>query len=278
MKKGPRSPAAAAAPPPGDTPGQGGAVHPEPSQLVDHVEGHLAPAVARSVRSHLRTCAPCAATAKAFTQLVRALEAERTERPPHALSDWARALPESVPRSRTAPGAMSARAPRDTGMAVALRRGVAGALRLVADSWNLVAGSLGAGSLAPVPALRSADARATSLGRRRLLFAAQGFDLDLEVDYVGQADPRRLHGQLLPVEGSRAEWQGSEIHLTRAGRSISHARVDRRGEFRLPRVQPGRYRLEIRRSLATRPAALPAGRPTRGPARAGRCASPVIEV
>jgi hypothetical protein len=159
-----------------------------------------------------------------------------------------------------------------------IRRGLAaagaGALRLVADSWALVSEGL-----TPAPALRSGDVRATSLGRRRLLVSARPFELDLEVDYSGHTDPRRLHGQILPLAGPRADWQGSEVLLTAAGRTVSRARIDRRGEFRLARVQPGRYRLEIRPPAVRRPGA-PADAVERGRrgAATGRCASPVIEV
>lgn len=268
MKKDPRSPAAARSDSPGDNPDESGATHPEPSRLVDLVEERLSSTVARSVRSHLGTCEPCAATVAAFAHLVQTLHAERADRPPAALSDWARALPDTVSLGRRAvrPGAI-----RPGGVGATIRRGLAaagaGALRLVADSWALVSEGL-----TPAPALRSGDARATSLGRRRLLFSARPFDLDLEVDYSGQTDPRRLHGQILPLEGPRADWQGSEVLLTAAGRTVSRARIDRRGEFRLFRVQPGRYRLEIRPLAIRRP-----GAPARA-ADAGRCASPVIEV
>ena len=109
MKKDPRSPAAARSDSPGDNPDKSGTLHldlehPEPSRLVELVEERLSPTVARSIRAHLRECEPCAATVAAFAHLVKTLHAERAGRPSTALSDWARALPDTVPMRPRATG------------------------------------------------------------------------------------------------------------------------------------------------------------------------------
>lgn len=212
MKRGPHSPAA---------------IHPDSSRLLDLVEGRLSPARQKSLFEHARGCGRCGEEIAAWESLIGTLRAEALDAPPGHLSEWARRLP----------GMLAPESPR--------RRSL---LRLVADSWGELKAAVGSISpKAPLPAMavRSGGGMLHRLGRRRLLFSTESFDLDLQIDYSGEADPRRLRGQILPVEGPRRLWLGSEVRLDTPRRAVTRARVDRRGEFLMPRVQPGRYRIEI---------------------------------
>ncbi|TPW13500.1 MAG: hypothetical protein FD129_1265, partial [bacterium] len=114
----------------------------------------------------------------------RDIQAESRDAPPAHLLAWARNIPDLVaPRTRP------------------------GWLKLVADTWAELAGAASASivSLQPAPGLRGVDIPRRA-GRRRLLFAAGRFDLDMEIGYPGAEDPRRIHGQVLPVGQPRRLW------------------------------------------------------------------------
>jgi hypothetical protein len=212
MIRGPHSPAATC---------------PGSDRLLDLVEGRLEPALRRSLTAHARGCGRCGEEIAAWKTLLGALRAEALDAPPAHLSDWARRLPATLaptpPRRRSL-------------------------LRLVADSWGdlkAAVGSAFSAPLVPAVAVRSGGILPRRLGRRRLLFATGTFDLDIQIDYSGETDPRRVRGQILPAEGPRRLWLGSEVRLATPRRAVARARIDRRGEFVMPRVQPGRYRIEV---------------------------------
>ena len=199
--------------------------HPVPGSLVDWLEGRLSGAISGRVTRHMKSCDTCRIEADAWKSLLDDIKSERDDAPPAPLVDWALSLP----------GTLGKRESRPT------------LLRLVADSW---AGFLDGLSQAltpgfPVAQLRSSGDIPQRLGRRRLLFSAGGFDLDLEVDYVSHEDPRRIHGQILPAGGPRQIWTDARVELVSGHRVAARARVDRRGEFRLPRIPAGRYRILV---------------------------------
>lgn len=256
--------------------GIGRSPHPGVERLIDLAEGRLTVPVVRRLHAHFESCPECEGLELAFRRLMESLLLAGRDAPPSALSHWAGDLPDQVPthekagRSRTTPATLAA--PRGH-LGRGLRGVRTGLMRLVADSWALSARV----SPTPLPrtglansqgGLRSgaADGAGPSTplaGRRRLLLSAAPFDLDLQVDYRGASEARRVHGQILPIVGSRRAWQGSEVRLISGRRTVTRVRVDRRGEFALPRVLPGVYRIAV----------------SAGPAkRAARSTSPRIEV
>jgi hypothetical protein len=193
------------------------------ASLLDFVERRLAPDVRRAIAGHLDDCPACRSEAAFFERLLADLGAVRDDRPPAHLAAWARSIP-----ARMAPG----RRP--------------GWLQLVADSWGELTRAVDAAlqPLQPTPMLRGVDIPHRA-GRRRLLFAAGRFDLDVEIAYPGAADPRRIRGQLLPVEDPRQLWTGSDVRLLRGRTVVATARLDARGGFLLPKVAAGRYALSL---------------------------------
>lgn len=207
MKRGPHSPDAG---------------HPEAGSLLDFVDGRLAAGEGRRIAAHLRDCVRCRVEAESWLKLVGLMAAERADTPPRALGEWARRLPRQEAPSRRP-----------------------GLLRLLADSWaGLIEGLAAAAPPAPAPALRSSSQR-LYVGRRRLLFAEESFDVDVEIRYVSADDAREVHGQVLPRTGPRAAWEGTEVVLRSGGRIGGRVRLDRRAEFRFVAIPSGRYRLEI---------------------------------
>jgi anti-sigma factor RsiW len=197
--------------------------HATESALLDFVEGRLADDDRRALAGHLEGCPACRSAADAVGRLIAELGATRGAMPPAHLSHWAASIPTLVaPKGRRA------------------------WLRLVADSWGEMNRAL-AGALQPLqptPMLRGVDIPHRA-GRRRLLFAAGRFDLDLEIGYPGAADPRRLKGQILPTGDARALWTGTDVRLARGRTIVATARLDARGEFVLPKVAAGRYTLTL---------------------------------
>ncbi len=197
--------------------------HPVPGTLLDWLEGRLKGVDSGRITRHVNSCAACGARADEWRLLLGDLKREREEAPPPALVSWALALPRTLGKSSGRPTL----------------------LRLVADSW---AGFLDGLTQAASPGL-AAQLRSTDiprrLGRRRLLFSAGGFDLDLEVDYMSPEDPRRIHGQILPAEGPRRLWSEARVELHAGNRVAARAGVDRRGEFRLRKIPAGRYRILV---------------------------------
>lgn len=206
MKRGPHSPATG---------------HPDLGVLLEFVEEQLPSEESRRISGHLHACPDCRAEATRWARLLGLLAAERADAPAPALSEWARRIPRTL-----APG-------RRTSL-----------LRLVADSWAGFVEGVTAALRPPVAALRSATA-SRQIGRRRLLFSEPAFDLDLEIGYVSADDSRQVHGQLLPHGEPRATWAGTEVILRSGAKSAGRVRLDRRGEFRLKAVVPGRYRLAV---------------------------------
>lgn len=197
--------------------------HPIPGVLLDWLDGRLQGAAAGHVTRHVRSCAACRSEVEQWSSLLGDFKREREEAPPEALVHWAESLP----------GALGKRASRPT------------LLRLVADSWaGFLEGLAQAATPGFAPQVRSSDIP-QRLGRRRLLFSAGGFDLDLEIDYVSHEDPRRIHGQILPADGPRQMWADARIELKTGRRVLARARVDRRGEFKIPRIPAGRYRIQV---------------------------------
>lgn len=213
--------------------------HPGAGTLLDWLEGTLDVSQHHEVSSHLDRCSPCRSEADAWRSLLHVMRQESRDPVPAFLQSWAAAL-----------------ATRHAG--IFPRR--ATLLDLITDSWGALreAATGLISSPAPLPALRSMNGSAPRLGRRRILFSSEAFDLDLEIDYSGEHDPRRIHGQLLPVDGGRGPWFDTEIRLVGGRHATERTRLDRRGEFSLLRVRPGRYRIEVQGPVC--------------------CASPTIEV
>ena len=196
--------------------------HATDEALVDHLEHRLDEDVQREIQAHLSSCGVCRKEALALTRLMDGLRAEAIDAPPRHLTDWALTIPELV-ASRTRPDW----------------------LKLVADTWADLAGAvISISSLQPATMLRGVDIP-NRAGRRRLLFAAGRFDLDMEIGYPGVNDPRRIHGQVLPVGQPRRLWAVCDVHLTRGRVVMAKARLDQRGEFVFPRVPSGRYHLML---------------------------------
>jgi hypothetical protein len=189
---------------------------------VDHLELHLDDDARRDIQAHLSVCPSCQSQATSLARLVAGLRAEARDAPPPHLTAWALAIPELMaPRVRP------------------------DWLKLVADTWADLAGAVTSiSSLQPATMLRGVDIPHRA-GRRRLLFAADRFDLDMEIGYPGAEDPRRIHGQLLPVSLPRRLWTDCDVHLTRGSAVIARTRLDRRGEFVFPRVPRGCYHLML---------------------------------
>lgn len=244
--------------------------HPEFERLVDLADGRLGRAAERRLNAHLEICPACSQLERGVRNLLVTLETEGREAPPAALTRWARALPDRLPMPRRTVTGVAAAGRR---LAEGLRAVRSGVMRLVADSWSRAADILGGPLLppdvagSPVGALRAGVApggtMAAPAGRRRILLAAKPFDLDLQIDYRGAEDPRQIRGQILPLTGSRLAWLGSEVRLLAGRRTVARVRVDRRGEFALPRVRAGAYRLAV--SAGSAPGA-------------ARSTSPVLEV
>ncbi|MDZ4803524.1 MAG: hypothetical protein SGI90_01510 [Candidatus Eisenbacteria bacterium] len=197
--------------------------HVTEAALLDHVEQRLNDDSHRDIQRHLADCHRCRSEAADLLRLVEDLRAESRDSPPPHLAAWARMIPELVaPRTRP------------------------GWLKLVADTWADLAGGALASivSLQPTPMLRGVDIPHRA-GRRRLLFAAGRFDLDMEIGYPGADDPRHIHGQVLPVGQTRHLWTDCDVHLTRGRAAYARTRLDRRGEFVFPRVLAGRYHLTL---------------------------------
>jgi hypothetical protein len=213
--------------------------HPGAGTLLDWLEGRLDVSQRHDVSSHLDRCSPCRSEADAWRSVLDGMRQESRDPVPAFLHNWAAAL-----------------ASRDAG---AFPRRAA-LLDIITDSWGALreaaSGLISSPSL--LPALRSENGSAPRLGRRRILFSSSAFDLDLEIDYSGEQDPRRIHGQLLPVDGGRGPWFDAEIRLVGGRHPAERTRLDRRGEFSLTRVRPGRYRIEVQGPVC--------------------CASPTIEV
>lgn len=197
--------------------------HVTEASLLDHVERRLDDESHRDIQAHLSGCDVCGPQAAMLLRLVEDLRAESRDAPPAHLLAWARNIPDLVaPRTRP------------------------GWLKLVADTWAELAGAASASivSLQPAPGLRGVDIPRRA-GRRRLLFAAGRFDLDMEIGYPGAEDPRRIHGQVLPVGQPRRLWADSDVRLTRGRTLVAQTRLDQRGEFSFPRVPAGRYTLTL---------------------------------
>ncbi|HEX7878626.1 MAG TPA: hypothetical protein VF720_04420, partial [Candidatus Eisenbacteria bacterium] len=190
---------------------------------LDFVEQRLGVDDARAIDGHLVGCDSCRSAAGRVAQLLTHLAGMRTDRPPDHLSAWARSIPALVAPKRRP-----------------------GWLELVADSWGDLTQAIDSAleTLQPTPMLRGVDIPHRA-GRRRLLFAAGRFDLDLEIAYPGLADPRRIRGQLLPVTDPRQLWTGSDVRLMRGRAVVATARLDARGAFVLPKVAAGRYALSL---------------------------------
>lgn len=195
--------------------------HPGPETLIDFVEERLAAGPGRRIAEHLYGCARCRAEAESWARLIGLMAGERADAPPRALAEWARRLPRHEAPARRA-----------------------GLLRLLADSWAGLVEGFAAAASPLAPALRSASQR-LYVGRRRLLFAEESFDVDVEIRYVSADDAREVHGQVLPRSGPRSAWEGTEVVLRSGGRIGGHVRLDRRAEFRFVAIPPARYRLEI---------------------------------
>lgn len=192
--------------------------------VLDRLEDRLPSHRTNAVDAHLARCRSCSARVREWRRLLEGLAAGRQEAPPVELAAWARRLPEAL-------------APR--------RR--AGLMELVADSWSGLLGALGFAA-GPAPAgasLRGGADIPHRAGRRRLLFAAGRFDLDLEVGYSGRPDPRLLRGQVLPARDPRVLWKGADVVVRRGRAEVARARCDARGGFRLKGLPPGRYTLEV---------------------------------
>ena len=199
--------------------------HPESGVLLDWVEEKLTGPARRDVSAHLRSCAVCRSEAAFLERMTGTLLALSADQPPEDLREWAFRIPISGERVFS----------RDASL-----------LKLVTDSWGVLRDAAHALThlSAPLPALRSETGSAPRLGRRRVLLTSGSCDVDLEIDYIGVSDPRRIHGQILPAGGTRRIWQNSEIRLV-GGKAPVVARADRRGEFEMARVRPGTYRIEI---------------------------------
>jgi len=203
--------------------------HATGAALVDHMEQRLPAEARRDIQDHLAECPDCRAQSGTLTRLVEELRAEAVDAPPPHLTAWALSIPQLVaPRARPT------------------------WLKLVADTWaDLAEAATSIPSLQPAPMLRGADIP-NRAGRRRLLFAAGRFDLDMEIGYPGADDPRRIHGQLLPVGQPRHLWSDCDVQLTRGRAVVARTRLDRRGEFVFPRVPGGRYQLKLAGPLPAR--------------------------
>jgi len=200
--------------------------HPDTGALLDWLEGRTGSSAATSVRSHVATCAVCRLEVEGWRTLLSRLGDESDSQPPADLVQWALNIP-----ARLAPAG-----------------GRKTILTLISDSWDVIRESVAALAHLPVRpamAVRSLNGSLPRLGRRRILYSTAAFDLDLEIDYSGPLDPRRVHGQILPNEEIRGLWIGSEVRLVTEGRTLVRARTDRRGEFEMPRVRPGRYSIQV---------------------------------
>jgi hypothetical protein len=199
--------------------------HPESGVLLDWVEGRLVGPARHAAGAHLRSCAACRSEAAFLERMTVALAALTADQPPDDLRESAYRIPLSEDRVFS----------RDASL-----------LRLVADSWGALRHAAHALTQlsAPLPALRSVNGSAPRLGRRRVLLTSGSCDVDLEIDYTGLTDPRRIHGQILPAGGTRRIWQNAEVRLVDGKKSVK-AHADRRGEFEMARVRPGTYCIEI---------------------------------
>jgi len=191
--------------------------------LLDFIEQRLSLQDRRLLDDHLGACDACRSAAGRIALLLNDLAGMRNDRPPAHLSAWAGSIPALLaPKQRP------------------------GWLELVADSWGELIRAVDTAlePLQPTPMLRGVDIPHRA-GRRRLLFAAGRFDLDLEVAYPGLADPRQIRGQLLPPLDPRDICTGSDVRLVRGRSVVATARLDARGGFVLPKVAAGRYTLSV---------------------------------
>jgi hypothetical protein len=184
---------------------------PSAEEMFDLLRGKLTGERAQSVRDHVSGCAGCAATADWLAgTLSVAAEGPLPEPPAEVLERAFEIVPRKPATSRPA------------------RRGWA-LSRLVVDSLTQ-----------PLPA----GVRGTADAGRRLLYHADGADLDLEVrETPGDRPVFRVTGQLLipgaepPLDLLAVLWSGETV--------VAHTPGDELGLFVFPEVPAGSYRLEV---------------------------------
>ncbi len=174
--------------------------HASIAELLDHAEGRSEASLRASLEEHLARCAECAAELDTVRRLTGLMRADRTPEPPESLVRAAVHLFQ--------PEALSARVRAWLGDLTAT------VARLVFDS-------------SAQPAF--AAARGTPAARR-LRFAAEGLELDLEIDRRGGRS--HLTGQLTRHSGTAVEALAGARYLVFAGDSpLVEGTTDALGEF-----------------------------------------------
>src|SRR5687768_14860870 len=180
--------------------------HLDPAVLLGHAEGQ---SLATAARAHLERCARCTGELAALITLIEDMRADRAPLPPEALVQQALALFRRRPRPRA--------------------RVLETVARLLRDALDPAPGLGGA-----LPA--GAGIRGGQSPARRLLFAGEGLEVDVEVD-PGE-DGLRVTGQVVATGGG-------ELPLLawaeRGGRVLATAPVGDHGMFLLDRFPPAAF-------------------------------------
>lgn len=179
--------------------------HLDPGRLVDIAREPGT--VDEAERDHLAACPACADMRRWAESVVEAASTEPLERPPPEVLERARAIPEESPPP------VRRRAPR----------------------WS---------PARLLPGLLPAAAGVRGATPRRRLYESDAARVDLQVaEEPDDAELWRLTGQLEPVEGPLPD---DALAVLWADAAVAaHAAGDELGFFVLPRVAPGRYRLEV---------------------------------